>query len=334
MPDLDPSRSIGSGGPATPAIALGCYTMSSAYGQRHDADSERVIVRAIDLGITVIDTADYYGWGHNESLVGRALKGRREQVVLSSKFGYVRADGAAFGLCSRPDYVRAACDASLLRLSTDRIDLYFQHRLDPAVPIEDTVGAMADLVRQGKIRQLGLCEVSERTLRRAHAVHPIAAVQAEYSLWTREVEARMLGVFDELGVTLMAFSPLGRGMLTGKLRSLDQLEPGDVRRRMPRFSPENFPKNVVLVDRLAEVACRHRCSISQLALAWLTQKAPRMVAICGSDSLPYLEENVGALAVRLDAATLAEIDAMFAPGAVAVAGDRYSDFLKGLVDRE
>ena len=332
MPDFPPSRRIGSNGPASPAIALGCYTMSSAYGQRHDADSERVIARAIDLGLTVIDTADYYGWGHNESLVGRALKGRRESVVLSSKFGYVRAEGAAFGLCSRPSYVREACEASLLRLGTDRIDLYFQHRLDPAVPIEDTVGAMADLVRQGKVRRIGLCEVSERTLRRAHAIHPIAAVQAEYSLWTRDPEARMLDVYAELGVTLLAFSPLGRGMLTGKLRSLDQLEPGDVRRRMPRFSPENFPRNVALVDRLAGIASRNQCSISQLALAWLTQKAPGVIAICGCDTLSFLEENVGALAVRLDPATLDEIDAMFAAGAVA--GDRYSAFLKSLLDRE
>jgi aryl-alcohol dehydrogenase-like predicted oxidoreductase len=323
-------RQLGRTGIATAAMALGCYSMSNAYGARSDDESKEVIRRAVDQGITLIDTADYYGWGHNEQLVAAALQGRRHEVKISSKFGYVRAE-KALGICGDPAYVRKACEESLRRLGTDHIDLYFQHRLDPQVPIEDTVGAMADLVAQGKVRYLGLCEVSEKTLRRACAIHPITAVQAEYSLWTRDVEDGMLDLYDELGVTLMAFSPLGRGMLTGRLRSLDQLGPKDVRRHFPRFSPENFPKNVALVDRLGAMAAELGADASQLALAWLFSRNPRMIAICGCDTLAFLAENLGALNIRLSDQQIAAIAAMFAPGQVS--GDRYNAALMQMLDK-
>jgi len=324
-------RQLGATGVDAAAMALGCYSMSNAYGKRSDVESKKVIQQAVDQGIGLIDTADYYGWGHNEQLVASALQGRRHQVLLSSKFGYVQGEGGRLSVCVAPDYLRKACDASLRRLNTDHIDLYFQHRLDPNVPIEDTVGAMADLVQEGKVRCLGLCEVAENTLRRAHAVHPITAVQAEYSLWTRDVEARMCDVYDELGVTLMAFSPLGRGMLTGRLRSIDQLEPKDVRRHFPRFSPQNFPKNVALVDRLGAIANEMNCTLSQLALTWLFNRNPKMIAICGADTLAFLAENLGALEIRLSEARIAEIGEMFAPGNVS--GDRYGAALMGMLDR-
>ncbi|MEJ8858141.1 aldo/keto reductase [Variovorax robiniae] len=322
---------LGKTGVPVTRMALGCYSMSNAYGQRSDTESVQVIQRAIDQGINVIDTADFYGWGHNEQLVASALRGRRSEVLLSSKFGYVPAENVAFGVCGEPAHVRKACEASLKRLGTDYLDLYFQHRLDPKVPVEDTVGAMGELVKEGKVRHLGLCEISESTLRRASAVHPIAAVQAEYSLWTRDLEERMLEVYDELGVTLMAFSPLARGMLSGKIRSLDQLAPNDVRLKYPRFSPENFPKNVALVDRLGEVAQELRCSSSQLALAWLFERNPRMMAICGCDTLDFLDENLGALQLPLDEATVRQIDEMFAPGQIH--GDRYHASMMQMLDR-
>lgn len=331
MHNTFPARTLGRTDLSTAPMALGCYSMSNAYGQRSDDESRLVIGRAVDEGITLIDTADFYGWGHNEELVASALQGRRSEVLLSTKFGYVRSKTQAFELCSDPAYVRSACEASLRRLKTDRLDLYFQHRLDPSVPIEDTVGAMADLVRAGKVRHIGLCEVSETTLRRAVAVHPIAAVQAEYSLWTRDVEERMLSVFEELGVTLMAFSPLARGMLSGQVRGLEQLTPDDVRRKYPRFSAENFPKNLALVDRLGEMALSIGCSQAQLALAWLYARAPRVVAICGCDTLNFLDDNLGALRLALSDAQVEQISAMFAPGQVA--GDRYHATMMAMLDR-
>ncbi|MCP3476763.1 aldo/keto reductase [Bradyrhizobium sp. CCGUVB1N3] len=312
-------------------MALGCYSMSNSYGTRSDAESVQVIRRAVDQGIILIDTADYYGWGHNEQLVASALQGQRQDVLISSKFGYVRADDRNLGICGDPAYVKKACEASLRRLGMDHIDLYFQHRLDSNVPIEDTVGAMADLVREGKVRYLGLCEISEKTLRRACSVHPIIAVQAEYSLWTRDVEERMLDVYGELGVTLMAFAPLGRGMLTGRLRGLDQLESKDVRRHFPRFSAENFPKNVALVDRLGAIASELGCSTSQLALAWLYNRDARTIAICGCDTLHFLAENLGALKIRLAGEMIAQIGEMFAPGNVS--GDRYNAALMKMLDK-
>ncbi|XAH21257.1 aldo/keto reductase [Xylophilus sp. GW821-FHT01B05] len=326
-----PQRELGTSGLLANPMALGCYSMSNAYGTRSDAESRQVIQQAIDQGINIIDTADFYGWGHNEALVASALQRRRGDVILSSKFGYVPAENGTFGVCGDPLYVRKACEASLRRLSTDYLDLYFQHRLDASVPIEETVGAMAELVKEGKVRYLGLCEVSENTLRRACAVHPITAVQAEYSLWTRDLEARMLEVCDELDVTLMAFSPLARGMLSGKVRSLDQLEPHDVRRKYPRFSPENFPKNVALVDRLADIAQTANCSVSQLALIWLFSKNPRMMAICGCDTLGFLKENLGALRSHLDNDTVQKIDHLFAPGQIH--GDRYHASMMNMLDR-
>jgi aryl-alcohol dehydrogenase-like predicted oxidoreductase len=326
-----PQRQLGTSGVFCEAMALGCYSMSNAYGTRSDAESIQVIRQAIDAGINVIDTADFYGWGHNEKLVATAVEGLRDRVLLSSKFGYVPAENG-LGVRGDPDYVKKACEDSLRRLGTDHIDIYFQHRIDANVPIEDTVGAMADLVREGKVRHLGLCEVSEKTLRRAYAVHPIAAVQAEYSLWTRDLEEHMLGVYDSLGVTLMAFSPLARGMLTGQLRSLSQLQPDDVRRKYPRFSAENFPKNVALVDQLGEIAADMKCTLSQLALAWLYNRNPRMIAICGCDTLPFLAENLGALEIPLDQAIISKIDALFAPGKVS--GDRYNPALMKLLDRD
>lgn len=327
------SRRLGADGPRCAPIALGCFSMSHAYGPRSDAESKAVIGRAIDAGLTLVDTADFYGWGHNESLVGEAIRSRRDQVLLSSKFGYVRSPdpAAPFALCSTPAHVRAACEASLRRLGTDRLDLYFQHRLDPQVPIEETVGAMAELVREGKVEWLGLCEVSERTLRRACAVHPIAAVQLEYSLWTRDAEASMLDTLDALSVTPMAFSPLGRGMLTGRLRRLDQLAPDDVRRKYPRFSAGNFPLNVALIDRFGEIAASLGCTNSQLAIAWLLAKRPTLIPVCGCDTLEFLDENLGALGLVLDAPTVARIDSMFAPGAVR--GDRYHAALMRMIDR-
>jgi aryl-alcohol dehydrogenase-like predicted oxidoreductase len=325
------ARTLGNSGIVSPAMALGCYSMSNSYGTRSDDESLRVIRRALDDGITIIDTADYYGWGHNERLVATALQGRRDEVLISSKFGYVRADDGGLGVCGDPSYVKTACEGSLRNLNTDHIDIYFQHRLDPNVPIEETVGAMADLVREGKVRFIGLCEVSEKTLRRACAVHPVTAVQAEYSLWTRDVEQRMLGVFDELNATLMAFSPLGRGMLTGQLRSLDQLGPQDVRRRFPRFSPENFPKNVALVDRLADLARGLGCTTSQLALAWLYNTCSGVIAICGCDTLEFLAENLGALDIELTDQMANQVGDLFGPGRVS--GDRYNAALMKMLDK-
>lgn len=316
-------RELGRTGVFANPMALGCYSMSNAYGARSDAESLLVIQRAVDQGINLIDTADFYGWGHNEELVASALRGRRAEVLLSSKFGYVPAQGASFEVCGDPGYVRQACEASLKRLKTDYLDLYFQHRLDANVPIEDTVGAMAELVQQGKVRHLGLCEVSENTLRRACAVHPIAAVQAEYSLWTRDQEQHMLTVYDALGVTLMAFSPLARGMLSGTIRSLDQLAPNDVRRKYPRFSAENFPRNVALVEQLGDMAQRLRCTLAQLALAWLFNRNPRTLA--------FLDENLAALRIDLEDEVVAQIDRMFAPGRVS--GDRYHASMMKMLDR-
>lgn len=328
---VDTLRRIGGADAWAQAMALGCYSMSSSYGERNDQESRQVIGRAIDAGVNLIDTADFYGWGHNETLVGTALRGRRSKVLLSSKFGYVPSPSASFALCSRPAYVKQACEASLKRLGTDHLDLYFQHRLDPEVPIEETVGAMAQLVHEGKVRYLGLCEVSERTLRRAHAVHPISAVQVEYSLWTRDIEQHLMAVLNELDVTPLAFSPLGRGMLTGQLRSLDQLATTDVRRKFPRFSPENFPRNVALVDQLQPIAEEVGCTTSQLVLAWIYAHSPKVIAICGCDTLSFLDENLEALRLQLTETQINTMSTLFAPGAVS--GDRYGPALMQFLDR-
>lgn len=315
-----PTRRLGRTDITVAPIALGCYSMSHAYGHRSEDESIAVIARALDRGVRFIDTADYYGWGHNEELLARALRGRRGDAVLSTKFGY-RKQGGGYVVCGDPAYVRQACESSLQRLKTDCVDMLFLHRKDPDVPIEETVGAMADLVAGGKVRYIGLCEVSAQTLRKANEVHPVAALQAEYSLWTREVEDEVADACRELGVTLMPFSPLGRGMLTGHIRSLDDLEPNDVRRRQPRFSAENLAWNVSLIDRLADTARELGCSLAQLALAWILHVNREAIPICGCDTRAFLDENLGALEVVLDDARLREITTLFSPDQVA--GDRY-----------
>jgi aryl-alcohol dehydrogenase-like predicted oxidoreductase len=298
--------------------------MSEFYGQRDDAESVAVIHHALDRGVNFLDTADMYGVGHNEELVGRALKGRRDGVILATKFGNVRGpNGEMLGIRGDPDYVRSACDASLKRLGVETIDLYYQHRVDPKVPIEESVGVMAELVRQGKVRWLGLSEAGPASVRKAHAVHPIAALQTEYSLWSREPEAELLPTCRELGITFVAYSPLGRGFLTGQIRKFDDLAPDDRRRAFPRFQGENFQRNLDLVARVQEMAAARGCKPSQLALAWVLAQGEDVVPIPGTKRRAYLDENLGALAVRLTPEELARIDAILPPGAAS--GERYME---------
>ncbi len=316
-------RTLGLNGPAVSALGLGCMSMSSWYGPADEAEAIATIHRARDLGATFLDTADVYGDGHNEQLVGKAVRGFRGEMVIATKFGGARDKDGRRYINGRPEHVKQACDASLLRLGMDVIDLYYQHRVDPTTPIEETVGAMTDLVRVGKVRYLGLSEAAPATIRRAHRVHPIAALQTEYSLWTRDCEHEVLATCRELKIGFVAYSPLGRGFLAGAVRSADDLAADDRRRVHPRFSPDNVERNLTLVDRLREMAHAKGCTLPQLALAWLLAQGPDIVPIPGAKRRVHLEENLRALDVVLSPADLAAMD-QIAPHGVA-AGTRYPE---------
>jgi aryl-alcohol dehydrogenase-like predicted oxidoreductase len=325
------TRTLGPNGPTVSALGLGCMGMSELYGPRDDTESIGTLQRALDLGVTLFDTADIYGPYTNERLLGRALRERRAEAFIATKFGFVLNEDkeAPAAVDGRPAYVRAACEASLKRLGVSHIDLYYLHRVDPRVPIEDTVGAMAELVRAGKVRYLGLSEVAPQTLERAHRVHRITALQSEYSLWTRDPEDGVLETCGRLGVGFVPFSPLGRGFLTGALKSPDDFAPDDYRRTNPRFQGENFRRNLALVDEVKELAATKGCTPGQLALAWVLAQGPHIVPIPGTRRVRNLDENLGALEVTLSAGELAALDAVFPVSAVA--GARYGEEMMRLV---
>lgn len=334
---LKNARKLGSQGLVTPAMGMGCMGLTVFYGADTAAADPRAMIRhAIDAGVPFLDTSDAYGPFTNEAAVGEAIAGRRDEVILATKFGVVRregqADGVSGGICGKAAYVAEACDASLRRLGTDHIDLYLMHRPDPDTPIEETVGAMGDLVRAGKVRYIGLCEVGPRLLRRAHATFPVSVVQSEYSLWHRDPED-LFGVLKELGIGLVPYSPLGRGFLTGKIRSIDDLAPDDWRRVSPRFQGENFARNLAVVDRVRALATQKGCTTAQLALAWVLAQGDFIVPLQGATTMAQLDENLGALEVRLTRGDLAGLDSISPKGAVA--GDSWPAGSVGArVDRE
>ena len=323
IPFIMQTRILGNPGLITSALGLGCMGMSEFYGAADESESIATIHRAIERGVIFLDTADMYGMGRNEELVGRALKGIREKVCIATKFGNVRGvDGSFQGVNGKPEYVRACCDASLRRLGVDVIDLYYQHRVDPHTPIEDTIGAMADLVKAGKVRYLGLSEAAPSTIRRAYAVHPVAALQTEYSLWSRDPEDEILATVRELGIGFVAYSPLGRGFLTGQFKKTEDLAPDDYRRHNPRFEGENLQRNLDLVTKVEEIAASKGCKPSQLALAWVLAQGNDIVPIPGTKRRAYLDENIGALNVHLTPEELETIDRVLPHGSTA--GPRYA----------